>query len=237
MLFKFMRISQRWYTYFLCKYSKTMPVFCGGLRFWTFQISEFTKECYLVFSLIYIHVVRSFVFCVMFCKSLFVLLSLFGNWLPSTWRTFTCSLWRSPFVFVLSFVVICTDYIGSCKSTYHATTTYWLICMPFTIILMFALLGCRPLPWVLAKTKTSFVFTSICGNRPPFFVWNLKSFTITPCNHLIKTCWNCTLIKKKKNWLKNWTIIYVFLWNQNMPMIRQQLSWAEIQFIKNIDKM
>ena len=104
----------------------------------------------------------------------------------------------SPFVFVLSFVVICTDYIGNCKSTYHATTTYWLICMPFTIILMFALLGCRPLPWVLAKTKTSCVFTSICRNRPPFFVWNLKSFSITPRNHLIKTCWNCTLIKRKK---------------------------------------
>jgi hypothetical protein len=44
-------------------------------------------------------------------------------------------------------------------------------------------------------------------------------------------------IVKEKNWLKNWTIIYVFLWNQNMLMIRQQLSWAEIQFIKTIDKM
>ena len=38
---------------------------------------------------IHIHVARSFVFCVMLCRSLFVLLSLFfGNWLPLKWRTY-----------------------------------------------------------------------------------------------------------------------------------------------------
>ena len=46
----------------------------------------------------HIHVARSFVFCVMLCRSLFVLLSLFfGNWLPPKWRTFACTFfWRSP---------------------------------------------------------------------------------------------------------------------------------------------
>jgi hypothetical protein len=37
----------------------------------------------------HIHVARSFIICVMLCRSLFVLLSLFfGNWLPPKWRTF-----------------------------------------------------------------------------------------------------------------------------------------------------
>ena len=46
----------------------------------------------------HIHVARSFIICVMLCRSLFVLLSLFfGNWLPPKWRTFACSFfWRSP---------------------------------------------------------------------------------------------------------------------------------------------